>query len=107
MVLDTALRLAKQLNCVVNVLCINDKPADEMVHHKAEHIRRLMADIPHTLTIIAGKEVYETLLLFAHSNKADLIMMLPQVHNWFTRLFNEGETERLARLTDIPLLAVV
>lgn len=106
-VLDTALRLARQFECVVNVLCIHDNPADVVVRTKAEHIRHLMGDVPHTLTIQSGQEIYDTLLTFAHQNKADLIMMLPQEHNWFRQLFMEGETQRIARLTDIPLLAVV
>ncbi len=105
--LDTALRFARQFRCVVNLLCIQDDPANETTKHKAEHIRHLMGNVPHTLTIEPGHAVYETLLQFAHNNKADLIMMLPQTHNWFRRLFVEGETQRVARLTDIPLLAIV
>ncbi|WP_080236756.1 universal stress protein [Spirosoma rigui] len=105
--LDTALRFARQFKCVVNVLCIHDNPTDPEVHAKAEHIRRLMTPVPHTLTIQPGEDVYETLLTFAHANKADLIMMLPQPHGWFRRLFADGETERMARLTDLPLLAIV
>jgi nucleotide-binding universal stress UspA family protein len=106
-VLDTVLRLARQFECVVNVLCIHNNHTDATLHAKAEHIRHLMSEVPHMLTIQPGEEVYETLLTFAHTNKADLIMMLPQEHNWFRRLFMEGETQRVARLTDIPLLAVV
>jgi len=106
-VLDTALRFAKQFGCVVNVLCIQDEPANETAKHKSEHIRHLMGDVPHTLTIQPGHDVYETLLQFAHTNKVDLIMMMPQAHNWFKRLFSEGETQRVARLTDVPLLAIV
>ncbi len=105
-VLDTAFRLARQFGCVVNLICVHDNPTDVAVRTKAEHIRHLMGTIPHTLTIQPGGAVYETLLTFAQQNKADLMMMLPQEHNWFRRLFVEGETERMARLTDIPLLAV-
>jgi len=106
-VLETALRFARQFDSVVNMLSIHERPSDETVRSRAEHLRRLLASVPHTLTILPGDAVYETLLTFAHTNKADLIMMLPQPHNWFVRLFSEGNTERMARLTDIPLLAVV
>lgn len=104
--LDVTLRLAREFECVVNVLCIVDKPTDPMIQRKAEHIRHLLLDVPHTLTLLSGEEVYETLLQFAHDNKADLLMMLPQPHNWFRRLFVDGHTERVARLTDLPLLTV-
>ncbi len=106
-VFDTALHFARQFGCAVDVLCIHDNPADKDVRHRAEHIRHLMDTVPHTLTILPGSEVYDLLLTFAHRNKADLIMMLPQAHNWFRQIFVDGETQRMARLTDIPLLAIV
>jgi nucleotide-binding universal stress UspA family protein len=107
MALNTALRLARQFKSVVNVLCIHKQPTDTQVMAKAGNIRSLIGRVPHTLTILAADEVYNTLLIFAHSNKANLIMMLPQKHNWFSELFAEGNTKRVARLTDIPLMAVV
>lgn len=105
--LDTALRFARQFGCVLNVLCVHGLPVNEFVRHKAEHVRQFLNPVPHTFTILLGDEVYDTLLTFAHDNKADLIMMLPQPHNWLRRMLVEGNTERMARLTDIPLLAIV
>ncbi|MBD2756533.1 universal stress protein [Spirosoma validum] len=105
--LDTALRFARLFNSVINVLCISDTPDEAATKHKGEHIRHLLNPQPHTLTIESGEKIYDTLLDFAHANKADLIMMLPQMRNWLWKLFAEGETQRMARLTDIPLLAVV
>ena len=104
---DTALRFAHLFGSVINVLCISDKPDDSRTRHQAEHIRRLLHQYPHTLTIRAGEEVYDTLLTFAHESHADLIMMLPQTRNWLDKLFSEGETQRMARNADIPLLAIV
>jgi nucleotide-binding universal stress UspA family protein len=105
--LDTALGFARSFGSVINVLCISDTPNDDEVKHRAEHIRHLLVQQPHTLTIEDGDEIYDTLLDFAHASKADLIMMLPQTRSWFWKLVSEGETQRVARLTDIPLLAVV
>lgn len=106
-VLDTALHMARQLGSVINVVCIHDDPTDPALTKRAEHVRSLMAAVPHTLTMMSGEEIYETLLSFTRTNKANLLMMLPQQHGWFRRLFMEGETQRMARLTDIPLLAIV
>jgi len=106
-ILDTALGFARSFRSVINVLCISDKPNDADTRQQAEHIRHLLHEQPHTLSIETGEEIYDTLLAFAHANKADLIMMLPQMRNWFQKLVDEGETQRMARLTDIPLLAVV
>lgn len=104
---DTALRFARSFGSVINVLCISDRPDDAATRHQAEHIRQLLHQHPHTLTIRAGEEIYDTLLAFAHDNRGDLIMMLPQTRNWLEKLFSEGETQHMARNADIPLLAVV
>lgn len=104
---DTALSFARSFGSVINVLCISDKPNDADTRQRAEHIRQLLKHQPHTLTMEAGKEIYYPILAFAHANKADLVMMLPQMRNWLGKLFSEGETQRVARLTDLPLLAVV
>ncbi|GAB3742093.1 universal stress protein [Spirosoma lituiforme] len=105
--LDTALRFARSVNSVINVLCISDTPEEAGTKHRAEHIRHLLSQQPHTLTIKSGAEISDTLLAFSHANKADLIMMLPQMRNWLWKLIAEGETQHMARLTDIPLLAIV
>lgn len=34
------------------------------------------------------------------------LLIPPQARHWFWKLFDEGETQRLARLTDLPLLAI-
>jgi nucleotide-binding universal stress UspA family protein len=105
--LETALEFARASNSLINVLCITEKPNNPELRDRAEHIRRLLLQVPHTMSLVKGSEVYDTLLQFSHDNKADLIMMLPQTRSWLWKLFSEGETQRMARLTDIPLLAVV
>ncbi len=105
-VLDTMIRFAERFGCVVNVISVHDQPEDLAIKKRAEHIRHLLASVPHTFTVKKGKEIYETLLNFSVSTKADLMMMMPQKQGWFWSIFNQGETERMARLTDIPLLII-
>jgi nucleotide-binding universal stress UspA family protein len=105
--LETALLFARAFDCVINVLCISNKSTDPEVKERGESIRRLLIPQPHTLSIVAGDEVYNTILNFSYDNKADLIMMLPQSRSWLWKLFSEGETQHVARLTDLPLLAIV
>ncbi len=105
--LETALLFAKSFGSVINVLCISEHPENPGLKEQGEHIRRLLIPQPHTLSIVAGHEVYSTLLDFSVENKADLIMMLPQSRSWLWKLFAEGETQHVARLTDLPLLAIV
>lgn len=105
--IDTALSFARSFGSKIHVLCISDEPDDADTQQRAEHIRTLLDLQPRNLTVEAGKDVYRTLLHFAHANEADLIIMLPQMRNWLQQVFSEGETQRMARLTDIPLLAIV
>ncbi|MCY7360044.1 MAG: universal stress protein [Rudanella sp.] len=103
-----ALGFSRSFGSVINVLCVSYNMDDADTHEQAKQIRQLLIQQPHTFTINAGEgEIHDTLLNFAHDSKANLIMMLPQMRNWFWKLFSEGETQRMARLTDIPLLAVV
>ncbi|GAB4026729.1 universal stress protein [Spirosoma koreense] len=104
---DKVVQFARAFESMLNVLCISDKPTDPGTHREAEAIRRLLGRQPHTLTIETDTDLYNAILTFAHTTKADLIMMLPQNRSWFWKLFWEGETQHLARLTDIPLLAIV
>ncbi|GAB3992992.1 hypothetical protein GCM10028807_27110 [Spirosoma daeguense] len=105
--LEKTLTFAKALGIVINVACVCEDPNDSRVREKAEQIRRLLIDQPHTLSLITGNELYTTLLAFTRDTKADLLIMLPQTRSWLWKLFSEGETQRMARLTDVPLLAVV
>lgn len=105
--LDAALTHVRWFNGVVNVVCVNNNPDKPAIRHAAEHVRKLIGTVPHTLSIVPGEDVNDAILAFAHDNKADLIVMMPQPHNWFWQLFLEGDTQRLARLAHVPLLAVV
>lgn len=107
-VLATALEFTRTLGSTLNVLCISDKLDDPKTLEQIAHLKNLMGQHQYSLTIEARDgDTYDLLLAFAHHHQADLIMMLPQVHNWLVSLFSEGETQRLARLTDIPVLAVI
>lgn len=105
--LDTVIRLAKRFGSVLDVLCVVNGTTDADLQSRSQHLRHLLEQVPHTFTLLPGQDVYETVSAFAHEHKAGLIMMLPQDHNWLWRLFAEGQTQRMARLTDLPLLAVV
>lgn len=109
--LETALRFARQCQSVVNVVCVDGHRRSEATRHRAEQLRTLLVNQPHTLTLLAdeadsGQPLFSTLLQAAREQKADLLMMLPQPHNWLENLLFEGETQRMARLTDMPLLAI-
>ncbi|WP_375445504.1 universal stress protein [uncultured Fibrella sp.] len=106
--LATALELTRTFGSTLNVICISDQLDDPKTLEQVAQLNGLLGNHRHSLTIQASDDdIYALLLAFAHQTEADLIMMLPQAHNWLDSLFVEGETQRLARLTDIPLVAVV
>ncbi|CCG99781.1 UspA domain protein [Fibrella aestuarina BUZ 2] len=110
--LNTALTLARRFGCMVHGLCVHDETDTPAVAHRIEQLRTLLEQQGHTLTVLpdtdtSGRLLYETLLYAEQARQADLLMMLPQPHSWLRNLFVEGETQRMARLTTLPLLAVV
>ncbi|MBO0930301.1 universal stress protein [Fibrella aquatilis] len=105
---DKVMAFARIFGSTLNVLCVSAKLDDPKTHEQAAKLRELLSRQPFTLTIQAeDDDLQDTLLAFAHSIQADLIMLLPQPHNWLMNLLVEGETQRMARLTNVPLLAIV
>ncbi|MEZ0611567.1 universal stress protein [Fibrella sp. WM1] len=110
--LEAALTFARRFGCTVHGLCVHDETDTPAVAHRIAQLRTLLERQGHTLTVLpdtdtSGQLLYETLLHAAQARQADLLMMLPQPHNWIRNLFVEGETQRVARLSTLPLLAVV
>lgn len=105
---DKAMSFARLFGSTLNVLCVSNKMDDPDTHEQAGKLRELLSQQAFTLTIQAkDDDLQDTLLAFAHSTRADLMMLLPQTRNWLVNLWTEGETQHMARLTDVPLLAVV
>lgn len=105
--LDNAIRFAHLFNACLNLVCVTDQPHQPEVEQTAERIRDLIKHQPHTFSIIEGGDFPLTLINFAEENQADLIMMMPKPHSWWYRLISEGNTQQVARQSEIPVLAVV
>jgi len=105
--LDNVIRFSKAFEAILNIICVNEDPSDPKIKEAAEHIRNLIQTIPHTMSISPGHHSKATILKFAEDNEADLLMMLPQSHNALLYSVLESHTQEMARLSDIPVLAVV
>ncbi|RRA99996.1 universal stress protein [Larkinella rosea] len=105
--LDGVLRFSNRFDAFLNVLCVSNHPADPVVQQASEAIRDLLAHCPHTLSIVKGDDLTETILQYATENRADLIMMLPNAHNQFLFSVLESNTQQMARQSDVPVLAIV
>ncbi|GAA4421040.1 universal stress protein [Nibrella viscosa] len=105
--LDNAIRFANLFNACLNVVCVTKAPEQPTIQRAAERIRDLLKHQPHTFSIIQGDNLPLLLMNFAEENRADLIMMMPKPHSWWHRLLTEGNTQQVARQSDIPVLAVI
>ncbi len=107
-IFNKAMTFAQAFGSTLNVLCISNKPNDPATHEQAMKLRELLSQQPYTLTIDAQQgDLHDTLLAIAHQTKSDLLILLPHTHGWLMDLWTESNTERMARLSDIPLLALV
>ncbi len=105
--LDSVARFALAFDAAVDMVCITENPDDLALRKAAEHIRELFRLVPHTMSLVHGDQLVAGLERFIDENKTDMLVMLPQAHSWFEQLFTESNTQRMARQSDIPVLAVV
>lgn len=55
---------------------------------------------------IQSESIANGILDHAHHTKADLLVMIYRQHNFFERLFKESQTQKMAMMTDVPLLVI-
>lgn len=104
--IDTALGFAQLLNASVDVVCIDDEP-DELQQKAARHIRDLLRNQPHTFSFLPGYDVALALEDYLAQHRADLIILLPKPHSRLQTWLLESNTQEVARLATIPVLAAV
>ncbi|GAB3742068.1 universal stress protein [Spirosoma lituiforme] len=104
--IDMALGFAQRLQASVDVVCIEDEP-DELQQRAALHIRHLLRNQPHTFSFLPGYDVALALEDYLDQHKADLIILLPKPHSRLRTWLLESNTQEVARLTTIPVLAAV
>ncbi|WP_394993662.1 universal stress protein [Emticicia sp.] len=103
--LQKTVNILQDLEATVNLLTIAE--ASDKAKESGVKIRELLKNVPHTFSVIEGNEFADSVLAFAKSNHADLIITFPRKHNLFELFFKESNTERLAFNDEIPILAVV
>jgi len=107
LVLDDVLLFAEQLKATLNIVCMSETPQDLKVQKAGEHIRHLMLNYPHTLTIVKGYDLIATLNGFEKQSEADLLIIMPRPHNKLIFSVLETASQEIARQSQIPVLAIV
>ncbi|MBD2756535.1 universal stress protein [Spirosoma validum] len=104
--LASAKRFAQLLSVRLEVICMANEP-DEQLHKASDSISILLTDQPHTIGFLPGNDLSEVLSAYALTHQTDLIMLLPKHHHWLSTFLLESDTQEVARLTTIPVLAAV
>lgn len=104
--IDIALRFAQLLQASLDVVCIEDEPTGSQ-QKAARSIRNLLRNQPHTFSFLPGYDIALALEDFLTQHKADLIILLPKPHSRLRTLLLESNTQEVARLATIPVLAAV
>jgi nucleotide-binding universal stress UspA family protein len=104
--LASAKRFAQLLGVKLDVICMADEP-DEALRKAAAGVSILLADQSHTVRFLAGNDLSDVLNEYTQTHQTDLIMLLPKPHNWLRTALLESDTQEVARLTTIPVLAAV
>lgn len=104
--LDTALRFVRLLKASLDVICVNDEPSTSE-QQAAQHLRHLLRHQPHTFSFLPGLDVALALETYLESYKTDLVMLLPKPHSYLRTWILESVTQEVARLSTVPVLAVV
>jgi nucleotide-binding universal stress UspA family protein len=103
---DMALGFVRLLETSVDVVCITDEP-DDLQRKAARRIRDLLRNQPHTFSFLPGYDVALALEDYLAQHKADLLILLPKPHSRFRTWLLESNTQEVARLATLPILAAV
>ncbi|AFK01529.1 UspA domain-containing protein [Emticicia oligotrophica DSM 17448] len=103
--LEKAVFLLRDLDSVVNLYTLTDE--SEFAKAASLKVRQLLKNVPHTYTIVEGDNFVKSVLSFANTNHADLIITFPRKHNLLERIFVGSNTERLAFNDEIPILSIL
>lgn len=83
------------------------KPEEELVHNYTINnvlLEKQFYAISHKKVIVKNDDVSEALDIYAQINKPDLMLINPQKHNLFYRLFYGSVTKHFTFKSDVPVI---
>lgn len=104
--IDMPQRFTQFLQTTLDTVCIEDEP-DESQQRAARHPRNLLLHQPHTFSFIPGYDVALVLEAYLVEHRADLLILLPKPHSRLRTSLLESNTQEVARLATLPVLAAV
>lgn len=101
-----AKRFSQLLNAKLDVICMEDEP-DALLRKAAKGVCTLLTDQLNTFRFWPGYDLTILLDEYVAENETDLIMLLPRPHNWLRTWLLESNTQEVARLATVPVLAAI
>jgi len=89
---------------VVNVTDGNPLPFAAVV--ESYKVDKFFAATPHRFETVKSDSVREGLFQFVGDNRLDMLVMMPRRHGLFERIFSSSQTQKVAMVIQVPLLAV-
>ena len=106
MLLNQARNFCDLFNAKFELVTVQ-KPEEELVHnYKVNNVllEKQFFSISHKKVVIRNDDVAKALDVYVQINKPDLILINPQKHNLFYRLFYGSVTKDLIFKSDVPLI---
>ena len=106
--LDKLIEFVKLLKAklqLINIINPVEKPnyKKELSGALLEHI---FDKVNHTVSFSKNEDITEGINNFVDQHGTDMLVMLPKKHSFFSRLFNEPNTKKMAFHTHVPLLTI-
>jgi nucleotide-binding universal stress UspA family protein len=90
---------------ILNVLQPSEKPNfDKAV--AGVKLSTIFEKINYSMHFLEGADLVDSINKFIDDNNADMLIMLPKKHNFFSTIFRESNTKKMAFHSHIPLLAI-
>ena len=72
---------------------------------EAFHLDQYLKETEHEFQFVTEKDVEKGINDFVNNNQVDMLILMPQKHNLFGKLFHQSVTKKMAYHTHIPMLA--
>jgi nucleotide-binding universal stress UspA family protein len=99
--------IAKAFEAMVEILHLPQTVATTQEYGHDGYWENEFRELKHGYTFLYHEDIREGIDQGVKESKADLLVMMPHRHNFFERLLNRGNTQRMVFHTQVPLLALV
>ncbi len=101
------IEFTKLHNASVTVLHVQEESGltESQLEHK-NHLRNIVAQIPHTMQELRGANMPDAVIDYAHTFEMDLITMMNRKHSFLERLMVRQNIDQIGFHVKVPLLVI-